>query len=764
MPLNLRLGSSWSTHSILKRKEKSNHNKTNHEDDPNYKNHQPIKIKESESDSIPSLHIANHHHHQPINLHQHHHHLPSPSLPNRPISDHHHHQHQSNSHLIHSSSNSSLPSLQPFSPEFTIAILHLGNISSAIKTTIESRLTSTGFKFTSQLTINLSEDHHLIDDLTPLAKSGFQNGLNLIYLLSRARAIQVWKDLVGQSNLIHTSNHPSSSFDSTPLSRPGSLSSMFGKDVIWAAENVEVVYELICKFWSKEDYKFNSQFAQLSSRSQSQQSIPHSNSFHPSPTLNPNLHLFSSPLQLSSSENGLEDPASKPKKRVFKFSHRVSNGPPDLLSKAVQSGPILPTLAREGRSSTNLQDAFPNHQALGVKILTEANEHLIKSEEQPDDWEESEDKQPTPSNSPHRQSLLVTTPRSISTHTSFDTLSNALESPSPTQSTQPTQPSSPPPSTLFRISRTTSQTSESLHSPCSLSSTANSIHSTEHSSTPNLLRTTAPTITTTNTTQPILSQSQSQSSCSSRSSLIFKSEKTRFTQSPKMTSVTSNSSFKARPLPASNAQPNSSPRMSKAAMLRLGLPWTPPTRSVSPSGTPESETSRVIPSVASLNPPSVAPRATKASTLRADGTLPVDSQPRVKKTESEIFENTPGHSFRRRSLVIPSIATPKTAPRPNRSSALRAGELMTGNPRQKREKVNEKAIFNNTPGHKRNEKIEVRSNRRPEVEVRPTRSSTLRALSDSSNGSQVNLSKSGMSKSQRSQAAIDKRTSFDGGE
>ncbi|EGG03119.1 uncharacterized protein MELLADRAFT_90468 [Melampsora larici-populina 98AG31] len=542
---------------------------------------------------------------------------------------------------------------------------------------------------------------------------------------------------------------------------------MFGKDVIWAAENLEVVYELICKFWSKEDYKFNPQFIQLQqqqSRSQSHHSLPQFHSFHSSSALNLNPHLHSSPIQLSSSENGLEDPTAKPKKRVFKFSHQVSDGPPDIVSKAVQSGPIHSTnLAREGLSCVTLQHASSNHQPLGVKILTEANENLINSEEQPEDCEEAEDKQPTPSNSPHRQSLPLTTPRSFSTRTSFDTLPNALESPSPTQSTLPTQPSSPPPSTLFRVSRSTSQTSESLHSPSSLSSTANSIRSTEHSSTPNLLRTTPPTITTTNHTEPILSQSQS--SCSSRSSLIFKSEKTRFAQSPKMTSVTTTtSSFKARPLPASNAQPDSSPRMSKAAMLRLGLPWTPPTRSVSPSGTPESETPRVIPSVASLNPPTVAPRATKASTLRADGILPVDSnQPRVKKTESEIFENTPGHSFRRRSLIIPSIASPKTVPRANKSSALRAGESIMSNPKEKREKVNEKEIFNGTPGHKRNEKIEVKSNRPPEVEVRPTRSSTLRALSDSTTSltNQVNGSKNGLKKSQRSQA-IDKRTSFEG--
>ncbi|EGG09155.1 uncharacterized protein MELLADRAFT_115841 [Melampsora larici-populina 98AG31] len=247
MPINLRIGSSWSTHSILKRKDKNKSNKSNsnHHQDHNQiireeeeeeEEQQQQQQQQQQEHSLSSLHIANQFNQTHSNSNYHHLH-PTPPLPNRPTSNLHQ---QSFNNLNDSSSNSNLPSLQPFSPEYTIAILHIQNISSAIKTTIESRLTSTGFKFTSQLTINLSEDHqdHLINDLSPIAKSGFQSGLNLIYLLNRARAIQVWKDLVGQSNFIPTTNHSS---DSTPttISRPGSLSSMFGKDVIWAAENLE---------------------------------------------------------------------------------------------------------------------------------------------------------------------------------------------------------------------------------------------------------------------------------------------------------------------------------------------------------------------------------------------------------------------------------------------------------------------------------------------------------------------------------------------
>ncbi|KNZ51001.1 hypothetical protein VP01_413g5 [Puccinia sorghi] len=195
--------------------------------------------------------------------------------------------------------------------------------------------------------------------------------------------------------------------------------------------------------------------------------------------------------------------------------------------------------------------------------------------------------------------------------------------------------------------------------------------------------------------------------------------------------------------------------MSKAAMLRLGLPWTPPVRTTaSRNSTPSNNTpvkSPIAP-VASLNPPSVQPRPTKASALRT-GVGPSVSppshaaapQPRPKRTESEIFENTPGHGFRRANLQtnIASIATPKTLPRPNKASALRGAGISTppstssnvhnGLKPSGQSGYRRSVDYQGVPGHKRAEKVQVEATRRPEIEPRMTKASLLR-MGGSSNG------------------------------
>ncbi|WAR59423.1 hypothetical protein PtB15_11B63 [Puccinia triticina] len=202
--------------------------------------------------------------------------------------------------------------------------------------------------------------------------------------------------------------------------------------------------------------------------------------------------------------------------------------------------------------------------------------------------------------------------------------------------------------------------------------------------------------------------------------------------------------FRARPIPAAVTEPIVTPKMSKAAMLRLGLAWTPPARPVPASqGSTTSTTRTTLAPVASLNPPAVLPRPTKASTLRTNPSTeppasPQQSAPRLKKTQSQIFENTPGHGFRRANLQtnIASIAAPKTQPRPTKASALRTGPSTGSSPPISTTPANGKIpshavrqsvdYFQGVPGHKRLEKIQVDATRRPEIEPRMTKASMLR--------------------------------------
>ncbi|KLO16795.1 hypothetical protein SCHPADRAFT_822684 [Schizopora paradoxa] len=159
----------------------------------------------------------------------------------------------------------------------------------------------------------------------------------------------------------------------------------------------------------------------------------------------------------------------------------------------------------------------------------------------------------------------------------------------------------------------------------------------------------------------------------------------------------SNPHFKARPLPKSTRAPSSQPRMTRAAALRSGSLVIAPT----PFKDRHKELKKVVPTreelkqvfldvpghkrslsiaVASTAPPTVAPRMTRAASLRigggaTNGAAVKRPAPRpsvaIEAKAKVIFEGVPGHK-RRESFSVASVRAPTVAPRLNKSAELRA--------------------------------------------------------------------------------------------
>jgi hypothetical protein len=160
--------------------------------------------------------------------------------------------------------------------------------------------------------------------------------------------------------------------------------------------------------------------------------------------------------------------------------------------------------------------------------------------------------------------------------------------------------------------------------------------------------------------------------------------------------------FKARALPSTTRNPESQPRMTKAAALRAGVPLTALARTPSGSGTlagkknfdnvPGHKRTEAI-KVASTATPVIVPRLTKAAELRMGITAPKPRPGPILKengakakaanakgtngkstTTSDAakatFEGVPGHK-RRESISVMSTKEPTVAPRINRSALLR---------------------------------------------------------------------------------------------
>lgn len=139
------------------------------------------------------------------------------------------------------------------------------------------------------------------------------------------------------------------------------------------------------------------------------------------------------------------------------------------------------------------------------------------------------------------------------------------------------------------------------------------------------------------------------------------------------------SPFRARPIPVTTIKPDIVPRMSRAAALRTGVdveatkpkhyPATAESLAKTFAGVPGHKRTETI-HVASTEPPVVAPRMTRAASLRLG--LEVASQPKPRQSISaeQTFDGVPGHK-RRETFSVASTKPPATPPRTNRSATLR---------------------------------------------------------------------------------------------
>ncbi|CAE6520149.1 unnamed protein product [Rhizoctonia solani] len=164
-------------------------------------------------------------------------------------------------------------------------------------------------------------------------------------------------------------------------------------------------------------------------------------------------------------------------------------------------------------------------------------------------------------------------------------------------------------------------------------------------------------------------------------------------------SATKSPGLKARPAPTATS-PSIVPKTTRAADLRAGNAAPPPPRQRQSQeerertfeGVPGHKRRESI-SVASTAAPAIAPRQNRSAMLRAqkqaEGDKPKltkfpsmsDSRERRTMSPEEIeeknratFDGVPGHK-RRESIKVASTAAPVVAPRPNRSSLLRAQKM-----------------------------------------------------------------------------------------
>ncbi|GAA5831495.1 hypothetical protein JCM5353_007644 [Sporobolomyces roseus] len=194
-------------------------------------------------------------------------------------------------------------------------------------------------------------------------------------------------------------------------------------------------------------------------------------------------------------------------------------------------------------------------------------------------------------------------------------------------------------------------------------------------------------------------------------------------------------------------------RMSKAAMLRMGIPIpeaAPRSHSRQSSTSSYASTSEKDPSkqnerrtsvsasLKSLREPAVVPRSTKSSSLRTGTANNSPTKARrgsiailddVEEGEKRsTFEGIPGHK-RRESIQVESTQRPAVEVRMSRASLLRSGQAVAAPAARTGVST---ANFDGVPGHKRRESIAVPSMHQPPTHTpRPNRASLLRQKSDS---------------------------------
>ena len=136
---------------------------------------------------------------------------------------------------------------------------------------------------------------------------------------------------------------------------------------------------------------------------------------------------------------------------------------------------------------------------------------------------------------------------------------------------------------------------------------------------------------------------------------------------------------------------------------------------------------------ASVNNPDIIPRTTRAAALRAGQVVEKkETGPRTPLTKAQLkqsFLDVPGHK-RSDTITVASTAPPAIAPRMTKAASLRLG-LMTPSPSPVRRTVTDeekaKNTFEGVPGHKRRETISVVSTKPPTMVPRLNKSAALRA-------------------------------------
>ncbi|RDB18005.1 Thioredoxin domain-containing protein 3 [Hypsizygus marmoreus] len=143
-------------------------------------------------------------------------------------------------------------------------------------------------------------------------------------------------------------------------------------------------------------------------------------------------------------------------------------------------------------------------------------------------------------------------------------------------------------------------------------------------------------------------------------------------------------------------------------------------------------TFRARPVPATTVAPDIVPRMTRSAALRAgvtvDKTASGPRAPLSKEQLEKTFANVPGHK-RAASIAVASTAAPTIAPRMTRAASLRLGvkpEMTTTRRKTLSSEEAVKATFEGVPGHKRRESIAVASVKAPTVTPRLNKSAALR--------------------------------------
>ncbi|GAA5947397.1 hypothetical protein JCM3765_001657 [Sporobolomyces pararoseus] len=195
-------------------------------------------------------------------------------------------------------------------------------------------------------------------------------------------------------------------------------------------------------------------------------------------------------------------------------------------------------------------------------------------------------------------------------------------------------------------------------------------------------------------------------------------------------------------------------RMSKAAMLRMGVPLPTTTEggrrsrqstagSFAGSDVSSTSTERrasVSSSLKSLREPAIAPRSTKSSSLRTGSTTERTSStsgrgPLAILEDEEPTKMAPPSSHpapkRRHSVQVQSTMHPAVEVRMSRASMLRNGQTVAPSSSSTSRSRISNVNFDGVPGHKRRESIAVPSmHQAPLHTPRPNRASLLRQKSD----------------------------------